>query len=159
MNEVLYRIVMDELPVLISDSDLHISQLVLTLLGTVMDISPNSIRQVLCAHVHECMCTCMCIHVCACMCTCEYLGVCIRTCTCMCIFCCSHSSPSPLTLHQIRDYILPNTLTLVLSSLLQGSALNACLQFFSKLVKLQLPGLGFRDIFKVPLFHPPSLPR
>ena len=46
MNEALYKAVMDELPVLISDSDLHISQLVLTLLGTVMDISPTSIKEV-----------------------------------------------------------------------------------------------------------------
>lgn len=94
MNEELYKTVMDELAVLISDSDLHISQLVLTLLGTVMDISPSSIKEI-------------------------------------------HTS------------ILPNTLTLVLSSLLQGSAMTACLQFFAKLVKLQLPGLCFPDIFKL----------
>ena len=46
MNEGLYKAVMDELAVLISDSDLHISQLVLTLLGTVMDVSPASIKEV-----------------------------------------------------------------------------------------------------------------
>ena len=46
MNEGLYKAVMDELAVLISDSDLHISQLVLTLLGTIMDISPASIKEV-----------------------------------------------------------------------------------------------------------------
>ena len=46
MNEVLYKTVMDELAVLISDSDLHISQLVLTLLGTIMEISPASIKEV-----------------------------------------------------------------------------------------------------------------
>lgn len=46
MDELLYKIVMEELAVLISDTDLHISQLVLTLLGTVMDISPASIKEV-----------------------------------------------------------------------------------------------------------------
>ena len=46
MNEGLYKAVMDELVVLLSDSDLHISQLVLTLLGTIMDISPASIKEV-----------------------------------------------------------------------------------------------------------------
>ena len=42
----LYKAVMDELPVLISENDLHISQLVLTLLCTIMDISPASIAEV-----------------------------------------------------------------------------------------------------------------
>lgn len=41
-----YKAVLDELPPLISDMDLHISQLVLILLCTIMDISPKSITQV-----------------------------------------------------------------------------------------------------------------
>jgi cullin-associated NEDD8-dissociated protein 1 len=92
MNEALYKTVMHELAVLISDGDLHISQLVLTLLGTVMNISPSSIRE-------------------------------------------------------IHEAILPNIHSLVLSSLLQGSAMTACLSFFAKLVTLHLPGLGFDEIF------------
>ena len=114
MNEALYKTVMDELAVLISDGDLHISQLVLTLLGTVMNISPSSIREV---------------------------------------------SPIPVPVHvsfqfplsQIHEAILPNIHSLVLSSLLQGSAMTACLSFFAKLVTLQLPGLGFDEIFAVRL--------
>lgn len=111
----LYVAVLDELPVLINDSDLHISQLVLTLLCTVMDVNP------------KCM-------------------------------------------GEVRGHILPNTLGLVLSSLLQGSAMTACLLFFTKLVRLGLPGLDFHSILKVfccsfslfppslSLFHaPPSL--
>ncbi len=85
---------MEELPVLINDNDLHISQLVLTLLCTVMDVSPKSISEV-------------------------------------------------------KGHILPNTLNLVLSSLLQGSALAACLMFFTKLVRLGQPGLDFPNVFKV----------
>ena len=46
MSAPLYRSVLEELPQLISDNDLHISQLVLTLLCTVMDVSPNSIVEV-----------------------------------------------------------------------------------------------------------------
>ena len=46
MSAPLYRSVMEELPQLINDNDLHISQLVLTLLCTVMDVSPNSIVEV-----------------------------------------------------------------------------------------------------------------
>ena len=43
-----YKAVLDELPPLISDMDLHISQLVLLLLCTIVDISPKSITQVFC---------------------------------------------------------------------------------------------------------------
>lgn len=94
MTPPLFTSVLEELPVLINDNDLHISQLVLTLLCTVMEVSPGSISEV-------------------------------------------------------RSHILPKTLDLVVSSLLQGSALTACLLFFSKLVKLGLPGLEFAAIFEV----------
>lgn len=94
MTSPLFTAVLEELPVLINDNDLHISQLVLTLLCTVMAVSPQSISEV-------------------------------------------------------RSHILPRTLDLVVSSLLQGSALIACLQFFSKLVKLELAGLNFEAIFNV----------
>lgn len=92
----LYKAVLDELPVLICDNDLHISQLVLTLLCTIMDVNPECIPAV-------------------------------------------------------QEFILPNTLKLVLSSLLQGSAMSACLLFFTKLVQLHLPGLDFHAIFRVSL--------
>lgn len=98
MTAALYKAVLDELPILICDNDLHISQLVLTLLCTIMDVNPECIPA-----VHE--------------------------------------------------HILPNTLRLVLSSLLQGSAMSACLLFFTKLVQLHLPGLDFHSIFKVCLKH------
>lgn len=94
MTGPLYKAVMEEIPTLISDNDLHISQLVLTLLCTVMNVSPASIIEV-------------------------------------------------------RSYVLSNVFGLVMSSLLQGSAMNACLEFFSKLVKLGLTGLGFQDIFQL----------
>ena len=94
VTAALYKAVLDELPMLISDNDLHISQLVLTLLCTIMDVNPECIPAV-------------------------------------------------------QDHILPNTLKLVLSSLLQGSAMSACLLFFKKLVQLHLPGLNFRAIFSV----------
>ncbi len=94
MTTPLITTVLDELPGLISDSDLHISQLVLTLLCTVMAVSPAAI-----------------------------VGV--------------------------RSHILPRTLDLVVSSLLQGSALMACLQFFSRLVRLEVPGMEFGAIFEV----------
>ena len=129
MNEVLYKIVMDELPVLISDSDLHISQLVLTLLGTVMDISPNSIRQVLCScmymHVHVYVYMCACVHVCMCACVHVCMCACVHVCVHVCVHACmymymysvysclrplqlKHSSPltphpSPLTPHSSPD--------------------------------------------------------
>lgn len=90
----LYQTALEELPALISDNDLHISQLVLTLLCTVMEVSPGSVVT-------------------------------------------------------IKEHILPNTLSLVLSSLLQGSAMVACLNFFRKLVQLGLPGLDFGNIFRV----------
>ena len=90
----LYQTALEELPALISDNDLHISQLVLTLLCTVMEVSPGSVVTV-------------------------------------------------------KEHILPNTLSLVLSSLLQGSAMVACLNFFRKLVQLGLPGLDFGNIFRV----------
>lgn len=90
----LYQTALEELPALISDNDLHISQLVLTLLCTVMEVSPSSVVT-------------------------------------------------------IKEHILPNTLSLVLSSLLQGSAMIACLNFFRKLVQLGLPGLDFGNIFRV----------
>ena len=90
----LYKTALAELPALISDNDLHISQLVLTLLCTVMEVNPGSIVTV-------------------------------------------------------KEHILPNTLSLVLSSLLQGSAMVACLNFFRKLVQLGLPGLDFSNIFRV----------
>ena len=47
MTGPLYKAVMEEIPTLISDNDLHISQLVLTLLCTVMNVSPASIIEVL----------------------------------------------------------------------------------------------------------------
>ncbi len=94
MTTPIITTVLDELPGLISDSDLHISQLVLTLLCTVMTVSPAAI-----------------------------VGV--------------------------RSHILPRTLDLVVSSLLQGSALMACLQFFSRLVRLEVPGMEFGAIFEV----------
>lgn len=94
VTTALYKAVLDELPVLICDNDLHISQLVLTLLCTIMDVNPDCIPAV-------------------------------------------------------QEHILPNTLRLVLSSLLQGSAMSACLLFFTKLVRLHLPGLDFHAIFKV----------
>ena len=87
-----YKAVLDELPPLISDMDLHISQLVLLLLCTIVDISPKSITQA---------------------------------------------------------NVLPNIFTLLLSSLLQGNALTAALQFLSKLVTLKLPGLDFDNIYKM----------
>jgi len=80
--------------VLISDSDLHISQLVLTLLCTVMEVNPDCVGD-------------------------------------------------------MKEQILPSTLNLVLSSLLQGSAMSACLLFFTRLVQLGLPGLDFPSILKV----------
>lgn len=92
MTPELYKAVMDELPPLISDNDLHVSQLVLTLLCTVMETNPQSI----------------------------------------------------LT---IKSSILPRIFQLLLSSLLQGSALKVELLFFSKLVGLDLPDLGFTTIF------------
>lgn len=49
----------------------------------------------------------------------------------------------------VRLHILPKVLDLVGSSLLQGSALTACLQFFSRLVKLELPGMDFGAIFEM----------
>ena len=101
----LYKTALAELPALISDNDLHISQLVLTLLCTVMEVNPGSIVTV-------------------------------------------------------KEHILPNTLSLVLSSLLQGSAMVACLNFFRKLVQLGLPGLDFSNIFRVsqPVFSLSSAP-
>lgn len=56
---------------------------------------------------------------------------------------------SPGSVVTIKEHILPNTLSLVLSSLLQGSAMVACLNFFRKLVQLGLPGLDFGNIFRV----------
>ena len=97
VTATLYKAVLEELPVLICDNDLHISQLVLTLLCTIMDVNPECIPAV-------------------------------------------------------QESILPNTLKLVLSSLLQGSAMSACLLFFTKLVQLHLPGLDFHPIFKVSSF-------
>lgn len=94
VTAALYKAVLEELPMLICDNDLHISQLVLTLLCTIMDVNPECIPAV-------------------------------------------------------EEHILPNTLKLVLSSLLQGSAMSACLLFFKKLVQLHLPGLNFRAIFAV----------
>ena len=94
MAPPLINAVLDELPGLINDSDLHISQLVLTLLCTMMDVRPEAIAGV-------------------------------------------------------RIHILPKVLDLVVSSLLQGSALTACLQFFSRLVKLELAGMDFGAIFEV----------
>ncbi len=94
MTTPLIASVLDELSGLINDSDLHISQLVLTLLCTIMTVSPASIAG-------------------------------------------------------IHSQILPRILDLVVSSLLQGSALVACLQFFSQLVKLEVPGMEFGAIFEV----------
>ena len=50
MTGPLYKAVMEEIPILISDNDLHISQLVLTLLCTVMNVSPESIIEVILFH-------------------------------------------------------------------------------------------------------------
>ena len=97
VTAALYKAVLDELPVLICDSDLHISQLVLTLLCTIMDVNPECIPAV-------------------------------------------------------QEHILPNVLKLVLSSLLQGSAMSACLLFFTKLVRLHITGLDFQAIFRVRSF-------
>lgn len=94
VTAALYKAVLEELPVLICDNDLHISQLVLTLLCTIMDVNPECIPAV-------------------------------------------------------KKDILPKILSLVLSSLLQGSAMAACLLFFTKLVRLHLLGLEFHAIFKV----------
>lgn len=94
VTAALYKAVLEELPMLICDNDLHISQLVFTLLCTIMDVNPECIPAV-------------------------------------------------------QEHILPNALKLVLSSLLQGSAMCACLLFFKKLVQLHLPGLNFHSIFTV----------
>ena len=172
MNEELYKVVMDELAVLISDTDLHISQLVLTLLGTVMDNSPSSIKEVSLIPIF--------------LFSSLFPSLSLSLPLSLSPSSLPHSpslppsslplSPSPslpssfppppspslppsspfspsltpsLPPHQVHTSILPNTLTLVLSSLLQGSAMTACLQFFAKLVKLRLPGLGFQDLFQV----------
>ena len=94
VTAALYKAVLSELAVLINDSDLHISQLVLTLLCTVMEVNPDCVVD-------------------------------------------------------MKEQILPSTLNLVLSSLLQGSAMSACLLFFTKLVQLALPGLDFHSVLKV----------
>jgi cullin-associated NEDD8-dissociated protein 1 len=96
-NELIIN-VLEELPPLISDNDLHIAQNVLALLCTVMNVNP-SIMEV------------------------------------------------------IKVSILPNIMVLLLSSLLQGNALNAVANFFSKLVKLDQPGLKFDNIFQMLVSH------
>lgn len=92
--ETLINDILVELTLLISDHDLHISQQVLSLLCSVMSVSPQSVNG-------------------------------------------------------IKPSILPNIMVLLLSSLLQGNALNTVASFFSQLVKLDQPGLQFQDMFEM----------
>lgn len=86
--------VMKEMPPLINENDLHISQLTLNLLTTISR---------------------------------------------------GHKS----SMANIHSAILPQTLELVQSPLLQGGALTAVLDFFRALITLGLPKLGFRDLLQM----------
>jgi len=86
--------VMKEMPPLINENDLHISQLTLNLLTTISR---------------------------------------------------GHKS----SMANIHSAILPQTLELVQSPLLQGGALIAVLDFFRALITLGLPKLGFRDLLQM----------
>ena len=61
LSEQLIDCVMSELPALISDADLHISQHVLTLLCVVMDTSPSNMASV--SIILYCLCVLVCVGV------------------------------------------------------------------------------------------------
>ncbi|XP_019849564.1 PREDICTED: cullin-associated NEDD8-dissociated protein 1-like [Amphimedon queenslandica] len=94
----LIKQILEELPPLISDNDLHIAQHVISLICTIMNISPSS-------------------------------------------------------MDGIKVSILPNIMTMLLSSLLQGNPLNTVANFFSQLVLLDIAGLRFKDIFEMLVSH------
>ncbi|KAI1290335.1 Cullin-associated Nedd8-dissociated protein 1 [Halotydeus destructor] len=99
--------VVSELPALINESDLHISQLTLVLLTTLTRF------------------------------------------------------PAMQDVAVIPQQILPQTLVLVRSPLLQGAALQSVLDFFQALVRSSFPGLdyvGLVNQLTIPIYHPTSSP-
>eukprot|EP00112_Aurelia_sp_Birch-Aquarium-sp1_P013777 Seg2940.2 transcript_id=Seg2940.2/GoldUCD/mRNA.D3Y31 product="Cullin-associated NEDD8-dissociated protein 1" protein_id=Seg2940.2/GoldUCD/D3Y31 len=86
--------VLSELPALINESDLHISQLALALLTSITRIDNSRMGQ-------------------------------------------------------IEEKILPATVELTRSPLLQGAALNSMLAFLTEVVKLQKPGLSYRNLLQI----------
>ncbi|XP_026279732.1 cullin-associated NEDD8-dissociated protein 1 isoform X2 [Frankliniella occidentalis] len=55
----------------------------------------------------------------------------------------------PQALSFVANAILPETLNLAKSPLLQGAALSSMLEFFQALVAANLPGLGYRDLLQL----------
>ncbi|XP_041360629.1 LOW QUALITY PROTEIN: cullin-associated NEDD8-dissociated protein 1-like [Gigantopelta aegis] len=95
---------MKEMPPLINENDLHVTQLTLHLLTSISQIHKASISN-------------------------------------------------------IQTDILPQILIIIQSPLLQGGALNALLEFFQAVVKLDLNKLGFRDLLQMlitPVYNPPQ---
>lgn len=55
----------------------------------------------------------------------------------------------PQALSSVTNNILPETLNLAKSPLLQGAALSSMLEFFQALVAANLPGLGYRNLLEL----------